>query len=167
MSRFARRAGLTPRLVDLAKLRYKVCRMPKHSVKIHDYDVHRVELRTRMPFKYGIATMVQMPQIFVRLRVEVGAKSATGISADLLPPKWFTKIPDKPLAEEIREMLEVIQHALELARGLGGDTVFDLWRELYQAQRQWSREIRQAREEVRREMREAGRELGREFRSWR
>lgn len=105
------------------------------QIKIHDCDIHLTGLRTRMPFKYGIATMTQMPMAFVRARVEVERKLFTGVAADLLPPKWFTKDPARPLNEEVREMLAVIEQAQALAAGLKGSSAFDVWRQLYDAQR--------------------------------
>jgi hypothetical protein len=108
-------------------------------IRIRKYDLHLIELRTRMPFRYGIATMTRVPQIFVRLWVEADGKEAVGISSDCLPPKWFTKIPDKPLQAEIQEMLVAIQHALKLGLETRGATAFELWRHLYQAQQAWGK----------------------------
>ena len=88
------------------------------KIHVRDGDIHLTELRTRMPFQYGIATMTHSPHAFVRLRVEVEDRLATGVSADSLPPKWFTKDPARPVAEEIDEMVGVIVHALRTAPGL-------------------------------------------------
>jgi hypothetical protein len=78
------------------------------AVRILDGDIHLIHLKTRMPFKYGIATMTEAPHASIRLRVEVDGVVETGISADLLPPKWFTKDPARPIDKEIDEMLLVI-----------------------------------------------------------
>jgi hypothetical protein len=106
-------------------------------IQIRGYDIHLIDLQTRLPFKYGIATMTEVPQAFVRLRVDVNGKVSTGIAADLLPPKWFTKDPSKPLDAEVNDMLRVIQHACATAIGMRGQTAFALWRELYAAQLAW------------------------------
>ena len=90
-----------------------------------------------MPFRYGIVTMTEVPYVFVRLRVEIAGKMVEGISADGLPPKWFTKDPLKPIGEEITEMLDVIRHALKAAVGLRGDTAFAVWEQLYSLQDAW------------------------------
>jgi len=110
------------------------------AIRILHGDIHLIELQTRLPFKYGIATMTRAPQAFVRLFVEIDGRPATGISADLLPPKWFTKIPEKPLDEEIDEMLDVIDHAVASSAGMTGPTVFDVWRQVFESQQQWGRE---------------------------
>lgn len=108
-------------------------------IRICDGDIHLTNLRTRMPFKYGIATMTTTPHAFVRLWVEVDGYRHVGLAADHLPPKWFTKDPAKPLADEVAEMLRVIKHALTRAISLEGDSPFTIWRELYQAQTEWGK----------------------------
>lgn len=111
------------------------------SAMLHilDADIHLIDLETRLPFKYGIATMTSAPHAFVRVRLEVDGKLSTGISADHLPPKWFTKVPEKPLDDEIDEMLQVIEHAVDVAQGLQAATVFELWQELDEQQEAWAR----------------------------
>ena len=108
-------------------------------LRIVDGDIHLHDVKMRMPFKYGIATMTQAPQAYVRLRLEIDGALATGIAADFLPPKWFTKDPQRPIDDEIDEMLRGIEQALRLAVGLRGETAFDLWRTLYEAQDAWGR----------------------------
>jgi hypothetical protein len=108
-------------------------------LEILDFSLHRIDVRLRMPFRYGIATMTDGPLLFLRLRLRVGGEEALGISSDLLPPKWFTKIPDKPIAEEIEEMLRVIRRAGRSSVGLCGDSTFALWQELYARQSAWAK----------------------------
>ena len=108
------------------------------KLRICEADLHLTDLRTRLPFKYGIATMTQMPMAFVRLRVEVAGRQSLGIATDVLPPKWFTKAPAREVREEIQEMVRVIEHALQLAIGLSGESPFDVWRELYETQLLWA-----------------------------
>jgi hypothetical protein len=110
------------------------------NIRILEGSIHRIDLHTRMPFKYGIATMTHMPQVFVRLVCEVDGQSCEGVSSDLLPPKWFTKIPEKDPQLEIEEMLLAIRNALSLATGMQGDSAFNLWLELKDAQGRWATE---------------------------
>ncbi len=108
-------------------------------MKIHlgEGEIHLLELQTRMPFKYGMATMTRVPQVFVRLPVSVNDQASFGTASDLLPPKWFTKEAAKPLAVEIQEMLQVIELALKTAAGMRGDSAFAVWQELFAAQSRW------------------------------
>jgi hypothetical protein len=104
------------------------------KIHIRHGDVFLLDLRTRLPFKYGIATMTRTPHAFVRVQLDVDGQPATGIAADHLPPKWFTKDPAKPIDEEIGEMLTVIAHAVELSAGLRAASPFEAWCRLNEKQ---------------------------------
>ena len=114
--------------------------MSSTPLQILSFDLYRHDVRLRMPFRYGIATMTEGPVVFVRLRVVDGGREVFGIASDLLPPKWFTKIPDKPITEEIDELLRVILQACRTTVGLRGKDAFEIWRQLYDAQAAWGKE---------------------------
>ncbi|GIX49771.1 MAG: mandelate racemase [Candidatus Tectimicrobiota bacterium] len=96
-----------------------------------------LEVHTRMPFRYGIATMTCLPHVFLRLEAEVDGQVCTGLAADHLPPKWFTKDPAQPFAAEVAQMQQVLFQALRTAVGLSGPSAFALWQQLDAAQRAW------------------------------
>ncbi len=108
-------------------------------IHIRAGDIHLTHVRTRMPFKYGIATMTEAPHAFVRLRVEIDGRLATGVAADHLPPKWFTKEPQQSLDDEVAEMLRVIRQAVRRAPGTRAESAFAAWRQLWEAQAAWGR----------------------------
>src|SRR4029450_11727062 len=70
--------------------------------------------RTRFPFRYGIASMTEVPHLFVRTTVALGGKPC-GRSAEVFPPKWFTKNAATTFEQDLPEMLLVISHAAKLA----------------------------------------------------
>ncbi len=96
--------------------------------------------RTRFPFRYGIASMTDVPHLFVRTTVTVQGKSSFGLSSEGLPPKWFTKNAATTFEQDLPEMLEVISHAAKLAEGIAPSPVsfFDFWRELNRQQSDWA-----------------------------
>ena len=106
--------------------------------KITGASIHQIQLKTRMPFKYGIATMTEVPMLFVRIEAEIDGTKTAGIASDLLPPKWFTKVPEDPLEKEISDMLQVIRKALSQALGQAADSAFDLWKLIYDGQSRWA-----------------------------
>ena len=106
-------------------------------IRLVSARLHRLELRARMPFRYGIATMTEVPQVILDAEFELGGARHRGLAADLLPPKWFTKDPARGLADEIDEMQLVIRTALQHARDLRAPTAFAFWRELDTAQSAW------------------------------
>ena len=107
------------------------------SVRIKSATIHRIELKTRIPFKYGIATMTEVPMIFVKVEVEINRKKSSGIASDLLPPKWFTKVPNKTIKNEIAEMLIVIRNAIQISINCEAENLFELWRLIYDKQEKW------------------------------
>src|SRR5439155_16209621 len=91
------------------------------------------------PFRYGIATLTQLPHLLARIELELDGQIACGWAADGLAPKWFSKDAAKSPSEEIAEMLEVIRAAFALTINAGESaTPFDLWREVYGAQMRWA-----------------------------
>ena len=101
-------------------------------------ELFRCDLRARMPFRYGIATMTWLPHVILRLTWEIDGVAHTGLAADNLPPKWFTKDPKRLLEDEVDEMLRVISAAVAHARGTRAETPFAFWRELEAAQTAWA-----------------------------
>lgn len=109
-------------------------------VEILDIQLHKIDLRTRLPFRYGIAEMTELPHVFLTLRGRFGDSEASGVAADHLPPRWFTKDPEQPISDEIEQMLRVIKRAANSALGARAECVFDWWRDAYDAQMEWARE---------------------------
>ena len=64
--------------------------MKSMPLKLLSYRLFQVEMRTRMPFRYGIASLTQLPHLLVRAEVQVGDSRAHGWAADGLALKWFT-----------------------------------------------------------------------------
>src|SRR5262245_59436655 len=104
------------------------------------FEFFVLRTRTRLPFRYGIASMTEVPHLFVRTTVTLGRSSAVGVTAEGLPPKWFTKDPSTAFEQDLPEMLEAIRHAAEIAVGNAAEPVcfFDFWRELNQRQFAWA-----------------------------
>jgi hypothetical protein len=84
--------------------------------------------------------MTDVPHLFVRTTVSSGGRSAVGIAAEGLPPKWFTKNPGTTFEQDLPEMLESIGHAADLALEGAAKPVgfFDLWCELNRRQFEWA-----------------------------
>jgi hypothetical protein len=112
--------------------------MPLFTVAPFEFFV--LHTRTRFPFRYGIASMTKVPHLFVRTRVTVAGKSSFGLTAEGLPPKWFTKNPATTFEQDLPEMLEVINHAAKLAEQAAHApaSFCEFWRELYRQQTDWA-----------------------------
>src|SRR3954468_25065030 len=85
--------------------------MPPAMLQVGAIDIRLFNMRTRLPFRYGIVTLRACPHLFLKLTVDVGGHVVTGISADHLPPKWFTKDPTSAIEDDITDLIRVIRHA--------------------------------------------------------
>ncbi|MDQ8187689.1 enolase C-terminal domain-like protein [Pelagicoccus sp. SDUM812002] len=110
-------------------------------IRLIDQRIHFFPIRTRMPFRYGIATMRNLPIAFVFLKFQFGdgiAETRWGMASDLLPPRWFKKDPDQSPDSEIQEMKSVLLHAIEAAQELETETPFAFWDQLHRLQLEWA-----------------------------
>lgn len=107
-------------------------------IKVVDTQVHIINTRTRMPFRYGIAELSALPHTFLRVELEIDGKRCAGVTAEGLAPKWFKKEKDQPFADELAEMFHVIEAACTFAQNADpAATLFDLWQTVYVEQMQW------------------------------
>jgi hypothetical protein len=107
------------------------------SLRVLSAELLRHDLRARLPFRYGIVTMVAVPHVFLRLEVETPAGRFRGMAADHLPPKWFTKDPARAIEGEIEDLLAVVTHAARAACEVRAANAFDFWLELKARQAAW------------------------------
>lgn len=109
------------------------------TIRVLETSLYVLDMRARMPFRYGIATLTALPHLFVRVELEVGGVRQVGVASDGLAPKWFTKDPTTTFAADVADMLTVIEHAAALAQAHGSaSTVFALWQQVDADQRQWA-----------------------------
>ncbi len=53
------------------------------------------DVKLRMPFRFGVVTLTEAPQCFVRARIRLSdGREGWGAAAELLAPKWFDKSPE-------------------------------------------------------------------------
>jgi hypothetical protein len=81
------------------------------QLSIKETRVGLINSTTRIPFRYGKACLTRCPQAIVRVLIEADGKLQAGYSGDCLPPSWFDKSPTKDYAQQIDDMLAVIQMA--------------------------------------------------------
>jgi hypothetical protein len=108
------------------------------SIAVRGVDLRVLNMRTRMPFRYGIASMTALPHLFVRVEVEVDGQRQAGLASEGLPPKWFTKDPRTTFRDDLADMLRAVRHACAVAQDAGdAPSVFALWQRVHDAQSAW------------------------------
>jgi hypothetical protein len=79
---------------------------------VREVRLYERQVRLRLPFRFGVVTLTEAPQVFVRARIELpDGHSHWGAAAEMLVPKWFDKNP--VLSNE--ENFEQLRLALTLA----------------------------------------------------
>jgi hypothetical protein len=63
-------------------------------VTVREVRLAERDVRFRMPFRFGVATLTESPQAFVHARVALpDGREAWGTAAEMLAAKWFDKSP--------------------------------------------------------------------------
>jgi hypothetical protein len=104
----------------------------KLAVKAGSFHVRN--LRTRLPFRYGIATLTRFPLLHLALECEDSSgRPATGFAAENLPPKWFDKDPAKTFRDNVEDQLASVRtaHAAYQKAGRSPRAVFDIWMDAF------------------------------------
>jgi L-alanine-DL-glutamate epimerase-like enolase superfamily enzyme len=82
--------------------------------RVKEIDLFERDVTLRLPFRFGVVTLTQAPQAFVRATIELeNGKAGTGAAAELLAPKWFDKSPELSNEENFGQL----RASLQLAQG--------------------------------------------------
>jgi len=83
------------------------------------------DVRLRMPFRFGVVTLTESPQAFVRARIRLeNGKDAEGAAAELLAPKWFDKNPALSNEDNFEQLRSSMRAAREAYLAGGLNTAF-------------------------------------------
>lgn len=105
-------------------------------IKVLDVKYYVHNTRTRMPFHFGIVKMTAAPHFFLLADVLVDGVKSSGLAAEGLLPKWFTKNPDSSFQDEIKDMIEVIRSACRISLETDeSDNFFRFWQAVYRNQK--------------------------------
>lgn len=89
--------------------------------------------KARMPFRFGAVTIEAIASATLALDMLVDGKEVTGYASELLAYKWFDKRPEKTPRDNINDLLDTLNTALDVVTQLGNGTVFHHWRALDKA----------------------------------
>ena len=86
---------------------------PRFTVR--EIELYERPVVLRLPFRFGVVTLTECPQAFVRARVEFAdGTSAWGAAAEMMAPKWFDKnlqLSNEDNFEQLREVLRLARDA--------------------------------------------------------
>src|SRR5258708_3998064 len=94
-------------------------------VSVGGIDIFEREGKRRLPFRFGVVTLEEAPQAFVRARIRLeNGKEAEGAAAELLVPKWFDKNPALSNEENLSQLRASLALARDSYLGAGASTAF-------------------------------------------
>jgi hypothetical protein len=97
------------------------------TLSIDEITVHERDVRLRLPFRFGVITLTEAPQAFVRVRVRLAdGRGAVGLAAEVLAPKWFDKAPSLSNEQSIEQLRRAIALAAEAYVAAPAATAFGL-----------------------------------------
>lgn len=97
------------------------------NIRLVEAEAFERPVRLRLPFRFGAATLREARQIFLRVRIEdARGRSAQGMAAELMVPKWFDKSPELSNADNENQLRRSLALALDALRNAGSGTAFGL-----------------------------------------
>lgn len=92
-----------------------------------DVSAHERPVKLRLPFRFGVVTLREAPQLFVRVRIRLAdGREGDGISAELLVPKWFDKSPTLTNEDNFDQLRQSLASAARHMKAAGQHTAFGL-----------------------------------------
>ncbi|MGO4569483.1 mandelate racemase [Rhizobium sp. 2YAF20] len=97
------------------------------KIKLVETDAFERPVTLRLPFRFGAATLRQARQAFLRVRIEDACgRSASGIAAELMVPKWFDKSPALSNDDNADQLRSSLRLACEAVKAAGFGSAFSL-----------------------------------------
>src|SRR6266480_904580 len=96
-------------------------------LKLVDVERYERDVRLRLPFRFGVTTVTQATQAVIRATIMSDGCRARGVAAETLAAKWFDKnlaLSDEQNLDQLRQSLET---AIDLYCARGFDTPFGLY----------------------------------------
>ncbi|MBL4629446.1 MAG: hypothetical protein JKY00_15685, partial [Roseicyclus sp.] len=84
----------------------------------------------RMPFRFGVVTVEAVVAATLELDLRVDGVPVKGYASEILAYKWFDKRPEKTPADNVADLLSILNDAVTRAAGLPPGNIFTLWRTL-------------------------------------
>ncbi len=102
------------------------------NIVVKEVSLFERDVRLRMPFRFGAATMRGAPQLFAVIDVEgQNNRRATGYAAEILAPKWFDKNPSLSNEQNFEQLRQAALKARASYLRCGFSSPFGLFAENY------------------------------------
>lgn len=101
--------------------------MTAPRLRLMDLRAYERQVALRLPFRFGVVTLREAPQLFVRARIRMAdGREGEGIAAELLVPKWFDKSPNLSNDDNFDQLRRSLASAQRHAIAVGSNTAFGI-----------------------------------------
>ena len=105
------------------------------KVKLQAADRFERDCKLRLPFRFGVITVTEGTQAILRVRIALeDGRTSEGVAAEALGAKWFEKSPHYSDAQNLDQLRQALQLAIEHYSARGWDTPFGLYAGTYREQ---------------------------------
>ncbi|MFP6749019.1 MAG: mandelate racemase [Alphaproteobacteria bacterium] len=105
------------------------------KLSVLEVQLFERDVTLRMPFRFGVVTLRESPQVFARVRIGLDdGREGWGLSAEMLAPKWFDKNLELSNEDNFDQLRQALATAIALYRGAPPTTAFGLFRSNYDEQ---------------------------------
>ena len=113
----------------------RTCVSEPIKLSVLDVQLFEREVTLRMPFRFGVTTLRESPQVFARVRIQLAdGREGWGLSAEMLAPKWFDKNLELSNGDNFDQLRHALNTASALYRAAPASTAFGLFRGNYDEQ---------------------------------
>ena len=96
-------------------------------LRLLDAQCFERPVKLRLPFRFGVVTLTEAPQLFVHARIRMAhGREGEGVSAELLVPKWFDKSPELSHEDNFNQLRAALAIARSHLLAAGENTPFGL-----------------------------------------
>ena len=112
------------------------------KLKVLGVEAFEQPFRLRLPFRFGVITLTEGVQAFLRVHVRLDdGREGFGYAAEMLAAKWFDKNPALSDAQNQDQLRKSIEVAAAAYREAPSSTAFDLYADNYRYQLRAGREL--------------------------
>ena len=105
------------------------------KVKLEQVDRFERDVRLRLPFRFGVITVTESIHAIIRVRIALeDGRTSEGVAAEALGAKWFEKSPVFTDAQNLDQLRQSLDIAIDHYKARGFDTPFGLFAGTYRAQ---------------------------------
>ena len=105
------------------------------KVKLEEVERYERPMKNRLAFRFGVINVTGGIQAVIRVRISLpDGRTSQGVAAEALAAKWFEKSPDYTDEQNLDQLRQSLDLAIENYKAYGAATPFGLFIGTYREQ---------------------------------